>query len=272
MTGSIIQDPRSRPAARSLWGLHLWQCICIYGAMAYANSFAAWNLVSPAAEAPKLFDQGHYWLPEVSKNLPDTLFFTLYIVFLVRWRHRHDILRPFFLIASALFFLRLLTFTSTLVPPASPDIYVVKRGGPWVFLALYSQNTSTDYMFSAHTFHLTLFTVLSLRNSRWWTDRFLIPIVALTAIIFVVASRLHYTSDVLVGFILTLLMFATYELVETNRRLVLALSRSRAGARRRAVRSLARTEGRADARSSANPLRRAAGAVPAVLAGRARRA
>ena len=143
-------------------------CVLGYIILAYLNSFIANNISLPEGVTPKLFDVGHYLFPEISTFYPDILFFSLLLYFIFRWRNHHDLLKAFFLICSSLFLIRLLTFPVTQIPPAfnEADCFKPSADGPWIFFTFYSSSTCVDYMFSAHTFHLTVISLITLYNSK----------------------------------------------------------------------------------------------------------
>ncbi|MDP6684624.1 MAG: phosphatase PAP2-related protein [Candidatus Marinimicrobia bacterium] len=194
----------------------LWYFIIPYIAFGYLNNFIAYNFVSPSVYHPKLFDYGHYILPEISTLFPDFLFFSIFLYFLVRWRKNQDLLKSFFLLAGILFILRLFTFPMTMVPPAASDCYPSSEDAPWIFFVLYTQSTCIDYMFSAHTFHLTLFTLFTIVKSSYTIEKVCITTFSLITFFMIIAARLHYTADVIIAFILCTCVFSIYFLIEKN--------------------------------------------------------
>ena len=196
-------------------------CVLGYIILAYLNSFIANNISLPERVAPKLFDVGHYLFPEISTFYPDILFFSLLIYFIFRWRNNHDLLKAFFLICSSLFFIRLLTFPVTQIPPAfnEADCFKPSADGPWIFFTFYSSSTCVDYMFSAHAFHLTVISLITLYNSKNYFERILIPLSAIINLMIIIASRMHYTVDIVIGFVLSILIYSIYELYMRNRTL-----------------------------------------------------
>ena len=196
-------------------------CVLGYIILAYLNSFIANNISLPEGVTPKLFDVGHYLFPEISTFYPDILFFSLLIYFIFRWRNNHDLLKAFFLICSLLFFIRLLTFPVTQIPPAfnEADCFKPSADGPWIFFTFYSSSTCVDYMFSAHTFHLTIISLITLYNSKNYFEQILIPLSAIINLMIIIAARMHYTADIVIGFVLSILIYSIYELYMRNRTL-----------------------------------------------------
>ena len=196
-------------------------CVLGYIILAYLNSFIANNISLPEGVTPKLFDVGHYLFPEISTFYPDILFFSLLTYFIFRWRNNHDLLKAFFLICSSLFFIRLLTFPVTQIPPAfnEADCFKPSADGPWIFFTFYSSSTCVDYMFSAHAFHLTVISLITLYNSKNYFERILIPLSAIINLMIIIASRMHYTVDIVIGFVLSILIYSIYELYMRNRTL-----------------------------------------------------
>ena len=196
-------------------------CVLGYIILAYLNSFIANNISLPEGVTPKLFDVGHYLFPEISTFYPDILFFSLLLYFIFRWRNHHDLLKAFFLICSSLFLIRLLTFPVTQIPPAfnEADCFKPSADGPWIFFTFYSSSTCVDYMFSAHTFHLTVISLITLYNSKNYFEQILIPLSAIINLMIIIAARMHYTADIVIGFVLSILIYSIYELYMRNRTL-----------------------------------------------------
>ena len=199
--------------------IRLSYCIIAYIFIAYLNSFIASNISLPKGVFSKLFDIGHYYLPEISTLYPDLMFFSIFIYFVLRWKNDSNILKVFFIICSSLFLLRIITFPTTHLTPAfnGSDCFKPMIDGPWIFFTFYSQSTCIDYMFSAHTFHLTIISLLTISNSTYYFEQLLIPSISIINIIIIVAARMHYTVDIIIGFILSILIYSIYELYRQNR-------------------------------------------------------
>jgi len=194
----------------------IWYFIIPYIAFGYLNNFIAYNFVSPSVYHPKLFDYGHYILPEISSLIPDFLFFSIFIYFLFRWRKNQELLKTFFLLAGILFIFRLFTFPMTMVPPAMSDCFPTTEDAPWIFFILYTQSTCIDYMYSAHTFHLTLITLFTLVNTPHFIEKIYVTSVSLLTLFLIIAARLHYTADVIIAFFLCICIYLIYLLIEKN--------------------------------------------------------
>jgi len=104
----------------------------------------------------------------------------------------------------------------TMVPPAMSDCYPSTESAPWIFFVFYTQSTCIDYMFSAHTFHLTLFSLFTIVNSSVSLEKVLVTIFSLITIFMIIAARLHYTADVIIAFILCICLFTINILLESN--------------------------------------------------------
>ena len=72
-------------------------------------------------------------------------------------------------------------------------------------------------MFSAHTFHLTIISLLTLYNSGNYFEKILIPLAAMINLMIIIAARMHYTADIIIGFVLSVLIYCIYELYMRNR-------------------------------------------------------
>tara|TARA_B100000809_G_scaffold215616_1_gene220907 strand:- start:1 stop:642 length:642 start_codon:yes stop_codon:yes gene_type:complete len=199
--------------------IRLYHSIILYFIVSYLNSFVAYNLTLSKGIRPKLFDFGHFILPEISTYLPDIFFFSILFFFVIRWSKEKDLLKMFFLICSLLFFFRLLTFPLTHLPPAySLDSNCIQpnENGPWIFFTWYSQSTCIDYLFSAHTFHLTIISLITIYYSKNYIEKLLIPLVCVINVILIIAARMHYTSDIIIALILSIILYSSFELYKRN--------------------------------------------------------
>ena len=129
------------------------------------------------------------------------------------------ILRKCFIITIIGLILRLITFTVTLIPP--PHLYKRPIFSTIQKILLNEENDvqpAFDYMFSAHTFLLVLSLLfLWYYKKGSWVYKMnnivaniiviLLTLTGLIALPSISISRLHYTSDVIVGAIFAILLF-----------------------------------------------------------------
>jgi hypothetical protein len=183
--------------------------IVVYLLIGYINEFVAENQVYQDINAPPLFDRGHNFLPQFSKNLPNIGLISFIVYFVVRWGIKYPYaLVNYLWIIAILFVGRVVLLSVTQLPPALPGCSTVKKGDSLYFNVFRKGwNECLDYMYSGHTIHcvlVALFT-LFLASSNW--EKLFVLFFLFVELILVIGSRIHYTSDVLVGSLVTVLIF-----------------------------------------------------------------
>jgi hypothetical protein len=202
---------------------------------------AAWQQRSRQAGPPVLWDFGHHALPgtpstDIANAWPAVAFITATVRFLVipgpmsmRW----TICCRVFLLWGVLWGLRSLTLVATVLPNPDPSCKprISHPDNIWLeAVALLPvgwdgpQVTCHDVLYSGHTVALTLAILAYMRYLDWapWfppsasNSRFIAMMkLVLSLCLFagyyvIVASRFHYTIDVMVGSLFTLLVWKGY--------------------------------------------------------------
>ncbi len=62
-------------------------------------------------------------------------------------------------------------------------------------------------MFSGHTVHMTLITLFTIYYSENWIEKWIVGVNYFPYLLMIVASRLHYSVDVWIGSLLSILLF-----------------------------------------------------------------
>jgi hypothetical protein len=181
--------------------------------------FVAENIADIEWNKFTLYDIIHeHTKPEPHPDIPTYIvyFFILYIVF--RWMFiRPELVGLFFLLVAMLFTLRLFTFTSTLTPPTELKENVwrdkhCKRDlmGHLGFSFSKGNNNCIGNMFSGHASHTIMALMIILYFSKYMYEKVFLTLLALINLVLIITSRLHYTSDVIVGSSLASLLFVAY--------------------------------------------------------------
>lgn len=110
---------------------------------------------------------------------------------------------------TIIFSYRLIAFTVTHFPPATKEYVYKMENEPMVwnvlgFLITKSFNSCTDYMFSGHAVYFTLLNLSLCDLSHQTIEKKFFFIYTIVGIITIIASRLHYTVDVLIAIIISL--------------------------------------------------------------------
>ena len=119
---------------------------------------------------------------------------------------------------SFLFMGRVFLLTLTQLPPAVPGCSTVKKNEPLHF-AVFREgwNECLDYMYSGHTIHCVLIALFTIYLSSNIGEKVLVILATLIELVLIIGSRIHYTADVLVGTIVTILIFFSWPGVEKLR-------------------------------------------------------
>lgn len=204
-----------------------------------------WAPKPPEKQSVILWDVGFYALPTIrSTAIVDVfagafpaLMFIRFMVLPGPLSMRWTILARLFLIWGALWALRGLTIISTVLPNPDqtckpklsfPNSMFMEALANMPFVFWRHEMTCLDVLFSGHTVALTLATLLLLHYMAWapWFQCSTSPGIVSGAFLFktiaiinmfigyyvIIASKFHYTSDVLMGFMMTVMTFRAYHL------------------------------------------------------------
>ena len=191
--------------------------IAVYLIVGYINEFVAMNQIYHSINDPAMFDRGHTLLPIFSKHYPDYGVACFVLYFIVRWGIRYpDAMINYLWIISLLFIGRVIVMSVTQFPPALPNCSTAKAGDPYRFNVFQKGwNECLDYMYSGHTIHTVLVVLFTLFLSNSQVENVAVVLLALLELVFIIGSRIHYTADVLVGSLVTVLAFFAWPGIDT---------------------------------------------------------
>ena len=187
----------------------LFIAIVCYLLIGYINEFVAENQVYHDINAQPLFDRGHNLLPLFSKKLPDIGLISFLLYFVVRWGvpYPHTLINYLWIVAF-LFVGRVVLLSVTQVPPALPGCSTAEKGDSLYFNVFRKGwNECLDYMYSGHTIHCVLVALFTFFLSPSVVEKSIVIFLLFVELLFIIGSRIHYTADVLVGSLMTVLIF-----------------------------------------------------------------
>jgi hypothetical protein len=189
--------------------VELITAFAVYLTILYINQFAAENQVYHNIKESPLYDRVHNLIPRLDKFYPDIGVILLLGYFVIRWGMPYpNVLINYFWIVSFLFIGRVILLSVTQLPPAIPGCSTVKKGDkPHFKLMKQKWNQCLDYMYSGHTIHSVLVALFTMYLSTNALEKGIVIIVTLIEMFLIIASRIHYTSDVLVATLVSILVF-----------------------------------------------------------------
>lgn len=196
--------------------METWKKLCLaaifYFLIGYINEFVAENQIYHNINNPPLYDRGHNLIPLLSKNLPNIGLVIMLLYFIVRWGFYYpNSLINYMVIIGILFIGRVFLLSVTQLPPALPGCSTVKTGDKLHFRVFDDGwNQCLDYMYSGHSFHCVLIALFTLFLSNSIIEKTIIIVATLIELVFIIGSRMHYTSDVLVGTLISILVFFSW--------------------------------------------------------------
>jgi hypothetical protein len=183
--------------------------IIVYLIVGYINQFATENTIYYVIDQPPLYDSGHNVLPLVPKIYADMTVISIVSYFILRWGFLYPkTLENYLWLATILFIGRIAMFSVTQLPPPIPGCSSKKPDEPIHFQVMRTKwQECKDLIYSGHTFHtvLVLLFILYLSNSN--LEKLIITVVSGIALVLIIASRIHYTVDVLLATLITILVF-----------------------------------------------------------------
>lgn len=184
--------------------------VCVYLSILYLNDFASTNQVYHVVDDPPLYDRGHKLIPLINKIYPDIGVGCFIAYFVLRWGVKYPYaLMNYLLMVSFLFIGRVVILSVTQLPPALPGCSTVKPGEKLHYLNALKESwhMCIDYMYSGHTLHSVIIVLFILYLSKSWVEKSIAIFAVIIEMVLIIGSRIHYTADVLVGALVSILIF-----------------------------------------------------------------
>ena len=189
--------------------------ILFYLTIGYINQWYSINMTAPYQKEP-LYDVGFQYIPKINyPQISDLVLFLLCLYFCCRWIFDRIKIYHFIKMMAWIFVIRLCCFGSTTVPYPQEGCNSRKIGDPFVwnvfpYMAEYHIHSCYDLMFSGHAAHITLIWLNTIIYSKSYIEKYIITFFSLLSNYIIIATRIHYTHDVIIGMIMAILMFGTF--------------------------------------------------------------
>lgn len=193
----------------------MWSALLCYLIIGYVNQFYSINMTAPFNKEP-LYDILFNWLPIIPPLISDAFLISLATYFVCRWLFiDKSKIHNFLKMMSWIFVVRLCCFGSTTVPFPMGKCNVRQVTDPIIwnvfpYLSEYHSHSCYDLMFSGHAAHATLIWLFTMVYTNLKYEKILITVMAFLCNFSVIASRIHYTHDVIIGTAISILMFGTF--------------------------------------------------------------
>lgn len=191
--------------------------LVVYFAIGYINEFVAENQVYYNISAPPLYDRGHNFFPVIKETYANVGLVVFLLYFITKWGYYYpNVLINYLWMISLLFIGRVVILSVTQLPPALPGCSTVKKGeNPHFRVFRKSWRQCLDYMYSGHTIHCVLICLFTMYLSTNLFEKTFIFGALLIELSLVIASHMHYTSDVLVATLVSVLIFYSWPGIES---------------------------------------------------------
>jgi hypothetical protein len=188
-----------------------------YGTVGYANAFAEKNeILQYPIDNPPLYDRLHNIIPVIPRKYADWLAIGLVAYFIIRWGFKYPkVIENYLWIVTFLFIGRVLCFTVTQFPPCHPDCSS-RREGDKIIANPFKKGwvSCKDNMYSGHTLHVVLVLLFILYLSKSVAEKSIIFVLVFIELILIIGARLHYSCDVFVATLVSILVFFAWPSVD----------------------------------------------------------
>lgn len=157
-----------------------------------------------------IYDIGLRFLPQFNNIIANIIFGTFLVTFLIRWAISNlRVILQFFSLLNIVFFLRVIAFNLTLLPPIIKECNNVIPNRPIKWLFFYEE-TCTDYIFSGHVSFSVLMSLFTYYYSDYLIEKIVYILFALFEMVIVVATRTHYSVDSYLACVICILIFHNF--------------------------------------------------------------
>lgn len=189
--------------------------IC-YGVVGFFDIFVGENMNFIEEKKHSLYDIVHA-NTDIYMSIPMlfNILAVIVVLFLIRWFvFDKKVLILYFLLMATLYLLRLMTYTVTQTPP--PEAVRQHSCQRTFFKHTIGFSVGDvnkmcmDNMFSGHVATVVIMFLLTLKFSKSVVEKIVVGGVMMSITFFAVTSRIHYTSDVVIAIIISVLLFLVF--------------------------------------------------------------
>ncbi len=195
--------------------------IFLYPLVSVISELNAINIVNHSDNDKPLHDLGFQYIPRIDPNYADMVVGMLLAYFVIKWLFTNvKKLYKFGYIMTWILAFRFFTVNATVLPyPVEGQCICRLAGDPirWdlvYYLSNHHQYACYDLMFSGHIAHASLVWVFTLMYANNNYETAIITMLTILSGFIIIGSRSNYTSDTIMGYMMSLLYFCTYKTIK----------------------------------------------------------
>jgi hypothetical protein len=187
----------------------------IYLCVGYLNQLYSINMTAPLSKEP-LYDVGFKYIPALDPKLCNYALLSLIVYFIGRWIFVDRMkISNYITMMIILFVIRICCFGLTTVPYPMSECNARRENDPiiWNVMPYLWDNhmySCYDLMFSGHASHATLVWMFTIVYTKNQFEIGLVSMLTILCNLLIIAGRIHYTHDVIIGSTFAVLMFGAF--------------------------------------------------------------
>lgn len=200
---------------------HPSKALFLYPLVGIISELNTINIINHSDNDKPLHDLGFQYIPHINPDYADMIVGILLSYFVIKWLLT-DIkkLYKFGYIMTWILAFRFFTVNATVLPyPVEGQCTCRRIGDPirWdlvYYLTNHHQYACYDLMFSGHIAHASLVWVFTLIYANNDYEKAIITLLTILSGFIIIGSRSHYTSDIIMGYMMSLLYFCAYKTIK----------------------------------------------------------